>query len=108
MFHSSELMAMVIGNQNYDFTEMEKNTEYKGEFNANHPVIRNFWKVFHQLDIAEKKNFLSMQNFVCTREKYQTKKQTKLYILVFYLTIYSFPHRYRSNSNSRHETFQGK
>jgi len=58
LFHSSELMQMVIGNQNYDFVELQNNTEYKGEYSAEHPVIKNFWKVFHELSLDDKKKFL--------------------------------------------------
>lgn len=49
---------MVIGNQNYDFDELEKNTEYKGDYNADHPVIKMFWKVFHEMSLEQKKKFL--------------------------------------------------
>ena len=58
LFHSSELMAMVIGNENYDFAEFEKSTEYKGDYNAEHPVIKRFWTVFHELSLQDKKKFL--------------------------------------------------
>ena len=51
-------MSMVIGNQNYDFVELEKNTEYKGEYNAEHPTIKLFWKVFHEMSLDQKKKFL--------------------------------------------------
>jgi E3 ubiquitin-protein ligase HERC4 len=56
-------MSMVIGNENYDFVEFEKNAEYKGDYSAEHPVIKNFWSVFHELDIKEKKKFLSESQF---------------------------------------------
>ena len=59
LFHPSELMAMVIGNQNYDFEEFEKTAEYKGDYSAEHPVIINFWQVFHALTVDEKKKFLT-------------------------------------------------
>lgn len=58
LFHSSELMAMIIGNENYDFTEFESTAEYKGDFAAEHPVIKNFWSVFHELTTEQKKKFL--------------------------------------------------
>ncbi|CAF0899632.1 unnamed protein product [Brachionus calyciflorus] len=58
LFHPSELMSMVIGNQNYDFEELEKNTEYKGDYNQDHPVIKMFWKVFHSFSLEQKKKFL--------------------------------------------------
>ncbi|KAI4812952.1 hypothetical protein KUCAC02_024314 [Chaenocephalus aceratus] len=57
LFQPNELQAMVIGNTNYDWTELEK-YEYKGEYWADHPTIRLFWEVFHSLPIEKKKQFL--------------------------------------------------
>ncbi|NWT71267.1 HERC4 ligase, partial [Prunella himalayana] len=58
LFQPSELQAMVIGNTNYDWKELEKNTEYKGEYWADHPTIKTFWEVFHELSLEKKKQFL--------------------------------------------------
>lgn len=58
LFHPHELMAMVVGNENYDWRELEENTMYKGEFTHKHPTIKMFWRVFHQLTLDEKKKFL--------------------------------------------------
>ncbi|CAM2117489.1 putative E3 ubiquitin-protein ligase HERC4 isoform X1 [Caretta caretta] len=58
LFQPSELQAMVIGNTNYDWKELEKNTEYKGEYWADHPTIKIFWDVFHELPLEKKKQFL--------------------------------------------------
>uniref|UniRef100_A0A8C3GBA4 HECT and RLD domain containing E3 ubiquitin protein ligase 4 n=1 Tax=Cyclopterus lumpus TaxID=8103 RepID=A0A8C3GBA4_CYCLU len=58
LFQPNELQAMVIGNTNYDWTELEKSTEYKGEYWTDHPTIRLFWEVFHRLPLEEKKQFL--------------------------------------------------
>uniref|UniRef100_A0A8D0DCU0 HECT and RLD domain containing E3 ubiquitin protein ligase 4 n=1 Tax=Sander lucioperca TaxID=283035 RepID=A0A8D0DCU0_SANLU len=59
LFQPNELQAMVIGNTNYDWTELEKvSTEYKGEYWADHPTIRLFWEVFHNLPLEKKKQFL--------------------------------------------------
>ncbi|XP_063047735.1 probable E3 ubiquitin-protein ligase HERC4 isoform X1 [Engraulis encrasicolus] len=58
LFQPSELQAMVIGNTNYDWKELEKNTEYKGEYWAEHPTIKAFWEVFHELTLEKKKQFL--------------------------------------------------
>ncbi|XP_031812745.1 probable E3 ubiquitin-protein ligase HERC4 isoform X1 [Sarcophilus harrisii] len=58
LFHPNELQAMVIGNTNYDWKELEKNTEYKGEYWAEHPTIKIFWEVFHELPLEKKKQFL--------------------------------------------------
>uniref|UniRef100_A0A672GQ88 HECT domain-containing protein n=1 Tax=Salarias fasciatus TaxID=181472 RepID=A0A672GQ88_SALFA len=58
LFQPNELQAMVIGNTNYDWTELEKSTEYKGEYWTDHPTIRLFWEVFHELPLDKKKQFL--------------------------------------------------
>uniref|UniRef100_A0A3B5B6K7 HECT and RLD domain containing E3 ubiquitin protein ligase 4 n=1 Tax=Stegastes partitus TaxID=144197 RepID=A0A3B5B6K7_9TELE len=58
LFQPNELQAMVIGNTNYDWTELEKSTEYKGEYWTDHPTIRLFWGVFHDLPLEKKKQFL--------------------------------------------------
>uniref|UniRef100_A0A8C1TXY4 HECT and RLD domain containing E3 ubiquitin protein ligase 4 n=1 Tax=Cyprinus carpio TaxID=7962 RepID=A0A8C1TXY4_CYPCA len=55
LFQPSELQAMVIGNTNYDWKELEK---YKGEYWADHPTIKMFWEVFHELTLEKKKQFL--------------------------------------------------
>ncbi|XP_036684244.1 probable E3 ubiquitin-protein ligase HERC4 isoform X2 [Balaenoptera musculus] len=58
LFQPNELQAMVIGNTNYDWKQLEKNTEYKGEYWAEHPTIKMFWEVFHELPLEKKKQFL--------------------------------------------------
>ncbi|XP_075072549.1 putative E3 ubiquitin-protein ligase HERC4 isoform X2 [Mixophyes fleayi] len=58
LFQPNELQAMVIGNTNYDWKELEKHTEYKGEYWADHPTIKIFWEVFHELSLEKKKQFL--------------------------------------------------
>ncbi|XP_071391939.1 probable E3 ubiquitin-protein ligase HERC3 isoform X1 [Centroberyx affinis] len=58
LFQPSELMAMVVGNNNYNWEEMEKNAIYKGEYTATHPTVRMFWEVFHEFPLEKKKQFL--------------------------------------------------
>ncbi|XP_068614172.1 probable E3 ubiquitin-protein ligase HERC3 [Brachionichthys hirsutus] len=58
LFQPSELMAMVVGNNNYNWEEMEKNAIYKGEYTATHPTVRFFWAVFHEFPLEKKKQFL--------------------------------------------------
>ncbi|KAF7247412.1 putative E3 ubiquitin-protein ligase HERC4 [Varanus komodoensis] len=58
LFQPNELQAMVIGNTNYDWKELEKNTQYKGEYWTEHPTIKMFWEVFHELPLEKKKQFL--------------------------------------------------
>ena len=58
LFKPTELMEMVIGNQNYNWEDLEKNTEYKGVYYRQHKVINMFWNVFHDFDVTKKKKFL--------------------------------------------------
>lgn len=58
LFHSHELMTLVVGNENYDWEEFERNAEYKNGYTKNDQTIRLFWEVFHELPLEEKKNFL--------------------------------------------------
>ncbi|OQV22441.1 putative E3 ubiquitin-protein ligase HERC4 [Hypsibius exemplaris] len=58
LFHPSELMAMVCGNENYDWRELQECALYKGDFTADHPTIKSFWGVFHTLSLDDKKKFL--------------------------------------------------
>ncbi|KAG9344373.1 hypothetical protein JZ751_011042 [Albula glossodonta] len=58
LFQPNELQAMVIGNTNYDWKELEMGTEYKGEYWPEHPTIKCFWEVFHELPLEKKKQFL--------------------------------------------------
>ncbi|XP_066487809.1 probable E3 ubiquitin-protein ligase HERC6 [Tiliqua scincoides] len=56
-FEPQELMTVAIGNENYDWDVFEKNTIY-WTYSAEHPTIRKFWEVFHELSLPEKKGFL--------------------------------------------------
>lgn len=58
LFHSHELMSLVIGNQNYDWEELQKNASYKDGYTKSDPTIILFWQVFHELLLEEKKKFL--------------------------------------------------
>ncbi|XP_012252634.2 probable E3 ubiquitin-protein ligase HERC4 isoform X1 [Athalia rosae] len=58
LFHSHELMAVVVGNENYDWEELERNAVYKNGYSKDDPTIEMFWKVFHELPLEEKKKFL--------------------------------------------------
>lgn len=58
LFHSHELMSLLVGNENYDWEELERNTLYKNDYSKDHPTIILFWQVFHELPLEEKKKFL--------------------------------------------------
>lgn len=58
LFKAHELMAVIVGNEDYNWEEFEQNAEYKNGYNSNDPSIRMFWSVFHELSLEEKKKFL--------------------------------------------------
>ncbi|XP_034237400.1 probable E3 ubiquitin-protein ligase HERC4 [Thrips palmi] len=58
LFHAAELMAVVIGNENYDWEELQRHAEYKNGYKEDDPTIRLFWEVFMELPVSEKKKFL--------------------------------------------------
>lgn len=58
LFHSHELMAVVVGNEDYDWEELEKNATYKEGYTKSDPSIVLFWQVFRELTLEDKKKFL--------------------------------------------------
>jgi E3 ubiquitin-protein ligase HERC4 len=59
LFKPHELMAVIIGNEDYNWEEFEHHAEYKNGYTSNDATIRMFWDVFHnELTAAEKKKFL--------------------------------------------------
>lgn len=51
-------MAVVIGNENYDWEELQRHAEYKNGYSQHDPTICLFWEVFMELPVSEKKKFL--------------------------------------------------
>ena len=47
-----------LGNENYDWYELQRNAMYKNGYSADHPTVRLFWEVFHDLSHEQKKMFL--------------------------------------------------
>uniref|UniRef100_A0A1A9WLI1 HECT domain-containing protein n=1 Tax=Glossina brevipalpis TaxID=37001 RepID=A0A1A9WLI1_9MUSC len=58
IFRPEELMAMVVGNEEYDWQALELNCEYKNGYSATDDTINLFWEVFHELPSKDKKKFL--------------------------------------------------
>lgn len=42
----------------YDFSELERVTEYEGDYNAETPVVRQFWEVVHNMSEKEQRQLL--------------------------------------------------
>jgi E3 ubiquitin-protein ligase HERC4 len=58
LFHPEQLQEMVVGNQDYDWGELERNCNYHGDYNSNDSTVLLFWEVFHELSLDDKKQFL--------------------------------------------------
>ncbi|KAG5879073.1 hypothetical protein JTB14_023897 [Gonioctena quinquepunctata] len=58
LFHSHELMAVVVGNENYDWHALEEVAEYKDGYKSSDEPIRWFWEILHEMSLADKKKFL--------------------------------------------------
>ncbi|CAG9769467.1 unnamed protein product [Ceutorhynchus assimilis] len=58
LFHSQELMSIVVGNENYDWHALEEAAEYRNGYKSSDPTIRYFWEVLHEMSLEDKKNFL--------------------------------------------------
>lgn len=51
-------MTGVLGNENYDWEELQRGAEYKNGYTENDETIRMFWEVFLELPEEEKRKFL--------------------------------------------------
>lgn len=51
-------LHLLTGNESYDWYALQENAEYKNGFSSDHPTIRLFWEVFHDMSLEQKKNFL--------------------------------------------------
>ncbi|XP_034137054.1 probable E3 ubiquitin-protein ligase HERC4 isoform X1 [Drosophila guanche] len=58
LFQPEELMAVVVGNEEYDWQALEDNCEYKHGYSSGDETIKWFWEVIHDLSEAEKRSFL--------------------------------------------------
>ncbi|XP_048189788.1 probable E3 ubiquitin-protein ligase HERC3 isoform X1 [Perognathus longimembris pacificus] len=58
LFQPSELRAMMVGNSNYNWDELQESAIYKGDYSATHPTVKLFWETFHEFPQEKKKKFL--------------------------------------------------
>ncbi|KAK2178730.1 hypothetical protein NP493_532g03047 [Ridgeia piscesae] len=49
IFDANEIELLMAGIQDIDVNDWKKHTKYRGNYNANHPVIINFWKAVYSL-----------------------------------------------------------
>jgi len=55
---SDELEFFICGDSIINLDDWKRNTEYKGEYNANHTIIVWFWKILSQLNQDKLSKFL--------------------------------------------------
>ncbi|XP_072180074.1 probable E3 ubiquitin-protein ligase HERC4 [Diadema setosum] len=57
MFQPDEFRDVILG-EKFDWESLENSTQYELPYHVQHPVIRRFWNVFHQLDEDDKRRYL--------------------------------------------------
>ncbi|XP_013384362.1 E3 ubiquitin-protein ligase NEDD4 [Lingula anatina] len=50
IFDENEVELLMCGLQDVDVNDWKANTNYRGEYNSNHPVIVNFWKAIYSFN----------------------------------------------------------
>ncbi|CAB4065002.1 Zinc finger SWIM domain-containing protein 6,Zinc finger SWIM domain-containing protein 5,Zinc finger SWIM domain-containing protein 4,Probable E3 ubiquitin-protein ligase HERC4 [Lepeophtheirus salmonis] len=68
LFHAKELMALVVGNENYDWDELEKNTLYKSGYKKDSPTVIDFWSVFPSIELRRQEEISTFFNCVMIEE----------------------------------------
>ncbi|CAH7145213.1 Herc3 [Phodopus roborovskii] len=58
LFQPAELRAMMVGNSNYNWEELEETAIYRGDYSSTHPTVKLFWETFHEFPLEKKKKFL--------------------------------------------------
>ncbi|KAM4572310.1 putative E3 ubiquitin-protein ligase HERC4 [Odontesthes bonariensis] len=59
LFRPEELQGVLVGQEDYNWVKLKKNTVYEGFFyHAGHPTIQMFWEVFDELTEDQRKDFL--------------------------------------------------
>lgn len=58
LLRPEELMLLVCGTPHLNLHELEAVAKYEGGYEAEHPVIKAFWSVVHEMDLASQRNFL--------------------------------------------------
>ncbi|XP_059219767.1 probable E3 ubiquitin-protein ligase HERC4 isoform X2 [Stomoxys calcitrans] len=58
IFRPEELMAMVVGNEEYDWKAWELNCDYKNGYTVSDDTVKWFWETFHEMSLEDKKKFL--------------------------------------------------
>ncbi|XP_075163815.1 HECT and RLD domain containing E3 ubiquitin ligase 4 isoform X2 [Haematobia irritans] len=58
LFRPEELMAMVVGNEEYDWKTWELSCEYKNGYTVSDDTVKWFWETFHEMSLEDKKKFL--------------------------------------------------
>lgn len=103
LFKPHELMAVVVGNEDYNWDEFETHAEYKNGYTSSDITVRMFWEVFHELSLEDKKKFLlfltgsdripiqGMKGIKVTTTRFPFIQNIHLYALI--LDIYSACYR---------------
>ena len=58
LFKPEEVELLVCGSKDFDFIELEKSTEYEGDYSKDTEIIKHFWSIVHGLSLDLKRKLL--------------------------------------------------
>ncbi|KAI8620991.1 hypothetical protein BC830DRAFT_362897 [Chytriomyces sp. MP71] len=70
MCRAEELEMLICGTNELDFKDLEVGAKYDDGYDANHPVVKNFWAIAHAMSYERKKQLL---NFVTASDRVPLK-----------------------------------
>lgn len=79
LFRGEELEQLICGSADLDFNELEKIAVYLDGYHPQHPTIRAFWEVVHELSVEQKKYLLA---FVTGSDRVPIKGISKLTFII--------------------------
>ena len=59
MFRPEELELLICGRPELNFHDLEKGARYDDGYTENHPIIKRFWKVVHEMDAEKQRKLLT-------------------------------------------------
>uniref|UniRef100_A0A915J683 HECT-type E3 ubiquitin transferase n=1 Tax=Romanomermis culicivorax TaxID=13658 RepID=A0A915J683_ROMCU len=79
LFRPEELDQIVCGSKDLDFAKLETFAEYDNDYSPEHPTIKNFWQVVHEMSEEQKRNLLK---FVTGSDRIPIGGMSKLRFIV--------------------------
>jgi len=79
LFRGEELEQLICGSGNVNFNELERIALYSEGYNPQHPTIKAFWEIFHELSLEQQKYLLA---FVTGSDRVPIKGISRLTFII--------------------------